>query len=468
MGRKRTVRHAIVRSVRLYHLLLVFLLISPAVSLGQRLVVTPSLAVGERYDDNIFQENDKEDDFVTVITPGINLLYRPSVNTSLDFTYRPSLEFFKDHSDENQVSHYLLFKTQGPVSRRLTMNLYNRLVITDEPADRDRNRPLSPSDLSSGLGQPPTVNVDDLPEGGTRDTSRESRDHTIRNFANAELGILLASRTVLDLRFGSLYENVEDPDEVDEFRYNAGAGLGYITSVVRKNKLSVGYDVAFFTFHPNSPTAPDTSDFRVQTPHIDYLHNFNPTLAAELSFGYSLTDSDDPALDDNTGFTGSIDLTKTLRTGAASLRYVREFTSGRGDGDQVLADRVLAIFSSRISPKVTARFVGGLSWLNFKVDDNDDRLYYSASPSLIYEAVRFWRLSLAYTYEYTDYDASNRADRTNHRVAFISQFIFRQGLSLDLTYEFRTRRFGSGQPDDEEFDRNMVMLSITYAPALRF
>jgi hypothetical protein len=271
------------------------------------------------------------------------------------------------------------------------------------------------------------------------------------------------------LTFESLYEYVEDPDEVDEFRYGVGAALGYLTNVARGNKISAGYDIAFFTFHPNSPTsAPEAADFRVQTPHVDYLHNFNPTLAARVTVGYSFTDSDDPDLDGNTGFTGGIDFTKTLRTGTASLRYTRDFTSGRGEGDQVLADNFFATFASRISPKVTARFVGGVSWLNFKDNNDDDRFYYSASPGLIYEAVRFWRLSLAYTFEFTDYDVSDRADRTNHRLAFISQFILRQGLSLDLTYEFRARRFGSGRPEDEEFDRNQVMLSVTYAPPLRF
>jgi hypothetical protein len=229
--------------------------------------------------------------------------------------------------------------------------------------------------------------------------------------------------------------------------------------------VSLTYNVTFFTFHSNDTL--DEEDFRVQTVDIGYIHNFSPTLSASARFGYAFTNSDDDELDGNADFVGSIDITRRLRTGAISLSYERGYTSGRGQGDQVLADRFLATFASRISPKITARFQGDVSLLDFQEDNNEDRLFFAIRPSLVYEVLRFWRLSLAYIFEFTNFDESDRADRANHRLTFISQFILRRGLSLDLAYRFRARRFDGGESFNE-YDRNEITLSITYAPTLRF
>src|SRR5438874_4443040 len=43
---------------------------------SQRLTLTPSLSIGERYDDNIFEtQTNKQHDFITVISPGIHVRY---------------------------------------------------------------------------------------------------------------------------------------------------------------------------------------------------------------------------------------------------------------------------------------------------------------------------------------------------------------------------------------------------------
>jgi hypothetical protein len=344
------------------------------------------------------------------------------------------------------------------LSRRLSLSLRDRFVITDEPADRDRNRPL--------LEEPPLDDSDDI---GGRDESRERRERTIRNFANAMLDIQLAGRTSLGLLFESLIEDVNVDDEVDEYRYGVGAELGYLTNVDRGNRVSVAYNVTFFTFRSNDTE--DAEDFRVQTVDVGYLHNFNPTLTAEARFGYAFTNSDDDDLDGEADFVGSLGITKRLRTGEASFSYERGITSGRGQGDAVLADRFLAAFASRISPKITARLQGDVSFLDFQEDNDEDRIFFAVRPNLLYEALRFWHLSLAYSFEFNNFDESDRPDRTNHRLVFISQFILRRGLSLEVTYEFRARRLdGGGGNDgfDDEFDRNEIMLSITYAPTLRF
>ena len=78
---------------------------------SQRLTLTPSLSLGERYDDNIFEtQTNKQHDFITVLSPGIRVQYlptAPTLGTQFDFDYRAAIEFFADHSSQNNVGHRL-------------------------------------------------------------------------------------------------------------------------------------------------------------------------------------------------------------------------------------------------------------------------------------------------------------------------------------------------------------------------
>src|SRR5439155_18209286 len=57
---------------------LVFILVTTAASgqePSQRLTITPSLSIGERYDDNIFEtQTNKQHDFIIVLSPCIHVL----------------------------------------------------------------------------------------------------------------------------------------------------------------------------------------------------------------------------------------------------------------------------------------------------------------------------------------------------------------------------------------------------------
>src|SRR4029453_72126 len=76
-----------------------------------RLTLTPSLSLGERYDGNIFEtQTNKQHDFITVLSPGIRVQYlptAPTLGTQFDFDYRAAIEFYADHSSQNNVGHLL-------------------------------------------------------------------------------------------------------------------------------------------------------------------------------------------------------------------------------------------------------------------------------------------------------------------------------------------------------------------------
>jgi hypothetical protein len=418
---------------------------------GQILTLRPSLSLSERYDDNIFQvSTNKEADFITIITPGMQLRYEPSSSTLLDFDYSVDFEFFAQNTEQNQIGQRGNLRFEAPLTRRLSIAVRDTLIITQEPGDR-----LLEIDEATGL----------------RSISQESREQTVRNRATATLDLLLTARSTFTVLFDSLIEDVEDPTEVDEFRYTLGAELGYLLDVRRGSRLRLFYDVTFHTFSQNGPVAPGTEqpDFQVHTINVGYRHDFTPTLLADVFVGYAITASEIAAADGDTGLVANIGLTKTLRNGSIALRYRRNVTSGGGEGGSVVADIFTLAVSSNLSPKISVTFSTNLSMFDFQETGGEDRSFVTIRPNLAYQMLRFWALSFGYDFSMTNFESSGRADRIDHRLTFTSQFTIRESLFLGLTYRYRARQFGDGDPrGDSEFIRNEVVLTLTYAPTFLF
>jgi hypothetical protein len=432
--------------------IMALLLFSASESFGQILNLTPSLSLSERYDDNIFQTStDKETDFVTIVTPGIQLRYQPASDTLLELDYRTDFEFFAQNTEQNQIGQRGTLRFSSPITPFLSLTMSDSLIITEEPGDR-------------------FVEIDEVT--GLRSISQENRGQTVRNRAVATLQALLSARSTLSLLFDSLIEDVENVSEVDEYRYTLGAELGYSTNVRRGSLVRLFYDATFHNFSANAPLLPGQSEqpnFQVHTFNVGYLHPFSPTLVGDASVGYAMTTSDAAAEDDHTAFVANLGLTKTLREGNISFRYRRSLTSGRGEGGSVLADTFTLAILTGLTSKITAGISSNLSFFDFQESEDEDRTFWTIRPKLSYQMLRFWQLSFDYDFSITNFDISTRADRTEHRLTFASQFTIRQALFLILTYRHRTRQFSEGFTDgDNDFTRNEVMLTVTYAPTFLF
>src|SRR5919202_5570562 len=154
---------------------------------SQRLTLTPSLSLGERYDDNLFEtRTNKQHDFITVLSPGIRVQYlptAPTLGTQLDFDYRAAFEFFADHSSENNIAHRLSLTLASPLTPSLQVRVRELLQVSKDPAGRDER-----------LGVPL----------GLRPVSQQQRTRTIRNEAEGGADIRLGGRLSLGVVFATL------------------------------------------------------------------------------------------------------------------------------------------------------------------------------------------------------------------------------------------------------------------------
>jgi hypothetical protein len=430
--------------------------------LSQRLMLTPSLSLGERYDDNIFEtRTDKQDDFITVLSPGIRVQYlptAPTLGTQFDFDYRAAIEFFADHSSQNNVDHRLSLTLAAPLAPSLDVRLRELLRITEDPLGRDER-------LSD-----PT---------GSRPTSQQRRERTIRNEAEGRADIRLGGRTSLGVVLGNLIEDVDVPDELDEFRYTVGTELGYMFNVARNSRVFIAYQATFESFRDNGIVPSGNSDaaFQVHAIGPGVRHELTPTLAVEAALGYAFTTSDAPQKDGHDGVTANLRLTKTFNNGQASLGYARRFSAEGDTGDVVIEDTVSARASINLTGKLMARLDGNVSWFNFQsvttrtfTSDNDDRRFLSIRPGLTYQILRPWGVSVAYIYEYTAYTDSATADLSDHRLLLSTQYALREWLVLGLSYRYGARREHGNATvrGADEFTGNQVMLTVTARPTLRF
>jgi hypothetical protein len=427
-----------------------------------RLTLTPSLSLGERYDDNIFESNtNKQHDFITVLSPGIRVHYlptAPTLGTQFDFDYRASIEFFADHSSENNVGHLLSLMLDSPLSPSLQVSVRELLLITENPLARDQR-------LSD-----PT---------GLRPASQQQRERTIHNEAQGRADIRLGGRTSLGVVFGNLIDDVDVPEELDEFRYTVGTELGYLFNVARNSRVFVAYQVSFETFRNNGIVPSPNADaaFQVHAVGTGVRHELTPTLAVEAGVGYSFTTSDTPQKDGQNGVIGNIKFTKTFNNGEASLGYVRRFSAGGSTGDVVINDTVNARASIKLA-KLTAGLEGNVTWSNFQTvttitstADNSDQRFLSIRPSLTYQILRPWNVSLAYTYQYTDYTDSAFANYSDHRLFLSTGYALREWLVLGLSYRYGARSLHGNNATASgvnEFTDNQVMLTVTARPSLRF
>ena len=439
--------------------LLLLAVVAP-VAYGQRLLLTPSLSIGERYDDNIFEtQTDKQDDFITVLSPGIRVQYLPPELTpgtpQLDFDYRADVQFFADHSSQNDVAHRLSLTLASPLAPSLDVRLRNLFVVTEDQFARDER-----------LGNPT----------GLRPISDQRRARTIRNEAEGRVDVRPGGRLSLGVLVGSLIEDVDVPEELDEFRYTVGTELGYLLNVARDSRVFVAYQVTFESFRTNGSLPPGATDasFRVHAIGTGVRHELTPTLAINAGLGYSFTSSDAPQNDGHNAVIASAGIIKTYNLGQASLNYDRRFSSGEGEGGVVINDTVSGLVTVNLTGKLTARLASNVSWFNFQDATagtlDEDQRFWSVRPSLTYQILRPWSVSVGYMYGYTDFTNSTDDNRSDHELLLGTQFALREWLTLGLSYRYASRQVHGNSPTQgvDEFSRNQVMLTLTASPTLRF
>ncbi len=136
--------------------LLVLLLTMIVSTAYARVLVKPAVSIREEYNDNIFlTEKDKEDDYITTVSPSIDLEYYPNSKLDLTLNYALNFKFYGEHSEYNDTD---LGETQSiqftanarPYSRVFidVTDTYDRVAIDQRIKNSEDNAFFNKTDIN--------------------------------------------------------------------------------------------------------------------------------------------------------------------------------------------------------------------------------------------------------------------------------------------------------------------------------
>jgi hypothetical protein len=284
-------------------------------------LVLPSIAVEQRYDDNVFNtDGDEEDDFITRILPRLNIRSDWS-NHALNFESGAAIGRYWDNDDEDYEDYYAGASGRLDIRRSTQFRVRSRYEHLHEdrgsPDDAGGKDPteLDVSTLGAELfhdfgrlngtvgGSFRRISFDDVDAAGGPDIVQHDRDRD-RTEGFVRVGYDISPRYEAFVR-GSYNDVNYDEDE-------------HVTGIDRS---SDGYGVA-----------------------VGLDVDFGGLVFGDLFVGYRSQDYDDSSLDDIDGFGGGADITwnaTTLTTiGFSALGDIKETTVAGASGRMVATGEV--------------------------------------------------------------------------------------------------------------------------------
>ncbi len=240
-------------------LIVFFIIFPPALAKGEW-SLTPRVYVEGKYDDNIFlTERNEETDFITTISPGVNLNYRaPDGEFVLDYEFERS--FYRDFPELDFSGHRGRMEGRKDFAPWFGIGITETFVRSQDP-----------------------IEVTGLEEFERPSIRIGERNHYIRNIVEPEVTFRFAVDRSIQLGYRNNIlrnkaENVADQDE------NAINGLLTFRINIH-NGLEVFYEHINQEYADTVPPTPD-EDFGGDEVRGRYTYYFNPITSAFLEYRY--------------------------------------------------------------------------------------------------------------------------------------------------------------------------------------
>lgn len=388
--------------------------------------ITPSVSVREEYNDNIYlTRSRREEDFITTITPAINLRYKSNL-LDLSLDYGLNFRFYANNSKEDETN---LNQTQRA---KLDNTFSYRDIVFLKVSDTYARVPIETRKQ---------VGIDNFIPNMT-----DSNDLVINPYIKYPLG----GTTWLNAgyRYQNLWYKEKEGDDYDSHIFNAGL----TKELTSKISTFVSYDYEM-------RRAEVSEDYDRQSANVGLNYQITPKLSVNGSMGrtwfdyderkdlnsniwdarakYQLTPSISLSVGHSLGFTNSVNLGtyKTERTDG-SIHYAGQipldltvFQSTGKYNEIARKDETTGVTVGAglpISPRLNARLTGTLATSEHSVPDEavtkEDIDRYSVGLSLAYE-MKITTLSIGYTWNWNDSTINNN-DYKNNIVWVQARFAF--------------------------------------------
>ena len=423
------------KSFRISHIIaltFVYLLILLAPQKVQaRWSLVPRFYVEEQYDDNLFlTESDEQDDFATVVSPGLNLTYEtPTTLVDLDYEFRHF--FYYEFTELDFNDHRGRLEARKDFTPWFSAGVSERLIRSEDPIELTGAQEFERPSIRAGERNRYTRNIVE-PEAIFRFGERNSirlgyRNQILRNNAddvadqdenagNALLTYRVNTNNGLEFYYEHLdqdYGSTTQPRPPRDFKAHIPRGryTYYFDPIT-----SVFFEFRFIKKEVDNES-PVFPSYEVYDPGLGFSHSPHENISITASGGYALRKADD--IDDEEAFSGRLDFTGRYKR----LNATAYGAAGFGD-DFTSADALGSNKFWRVGLNSRYQFLERFQFDVFLFLEEDKFLdidrtdkYYNARGRLNYQPLRWLLFSLDYTYNERDSDAPFRS-YTRNRVFF--------------------------------------------------
>ena len=335
-----------------------------------------SMSLGEQFTDNVFFTKDKSSDFITLITPTLNLLYAPQgqILPTVNLSISPQAQIFAHNSDLNNFGRRMSMNAgyTEQLTPRLSVNFSDTL---------SRDGVSRAGGLGGGglLGTPTSGN-------GIGSTPNSQNLQNFTSVGDVVTNIVSARGTFLyqpNLSFNADYSNnfTKFLDQGGSETYNQ-MGVRGVYNYRQEHNLHAGYSIAIYNSKNGDNDVIHNFDIG-----DDYFSNLqvrlSPTLTIAASTGLGFNASGDgPRIANNTNITiTKLWETATLQGGMRKGLTPSFGVSGISDTTTFFTD-----FDSRLTDRLTAKV--NVSYSLWNTDDENFKTF-QAIAGLQY-AINSW------------------------------------------------------------------------------
>jgi hypothetical protein len=394
--------------------------------------VRPQLSLNETYNDNIFYQPKAKADFITTITPGLDLQIGKTARNYLALNYRFAQHFYADRSNLNSGEHTLEFRNRFQ-AQRFSLIGNDQVQFLSSPigiVDEVRSTPFTsgPGSVGAAPGTVPTPAPTPVPE-----TVSPARGAEVV----AAVGERNVERTVQFHSYTAGYNMTEKTSVYlqglySETDYEKGIGLydlntfrvvpGFAFHIVPK--LSLFGEV----YYGQTATTPNFA--AVKNPHSDFIGGF---IGARGKFTEKLTGvvkvgyeerwfSDDSSAPSSPVADLTVDYRFSEKT-SVSLNYARVHDiSVQFARESYTADNITLQLQQALGTtgKWFASAGGEFGHYDYEsLAGSGNRTYdrYSANLNLAYRLQVWLTANLGYSFESINSDSGGLSDYDVNRVA---------------------------------------------------
>jgi len=457
-----------------------FFLAAATSAFGYQLTFQPRISVGLEYTDNVFLDPDNAkdvngnplpgpvDDFIYTTTPGFTaemLSRRSGLSLDYDFTYAA----YNDFTDQNNWRHSASLSAWTEFSRGMRLEANDAFIRTEDPLGGARNFEINRPADSITPQDPTTI---------------RSREPYSENTASLRFTHQFGRENSYFLEYVNSIRADDDPEGDDSIEHLPSAGLTYWFGPRWGTEVQGSYEHSNFDINPDirawyaslrmirrlsrrlevfgqyrhrvvdqkgdlqdllTTTRRTLEDYKVYSPEVGMSYSISHDLAMEATAGFFYRDND--VTDSQSGFSGTFNLTKTLRRGSTRLY------GAAGYGESLTS-------RSSLGPSK----------------------FYEIGVTANYEVIRNMQIDGFVSYRRDEYDEDQRLlladavapgavgdlsqadlgrDEDRYGAGIGMRYAFRTWLSCTLNYSYQ--RVNSTR-DIDEYDENRATFFITLTP----